>query len=84
MITIMMLFEFVMCVSAQSDGFFSYQYEHRRDRDDEWAEILLLPNAHGLNYNVPAETPIGSGLLILVGMGFSYGIIKKRNNDHKR
>lgn len=72
-----------MCVSAQSDGFFSYQYERREDKDDEWMEILLLPDAHGLDYNVPAETPVGSGLLILAGVGLSYGIIKKRKSNYK-
>lgn len=77
-ITIIITLAFFMNLSAQNDGFFMYQYEQREDRNNDWAEILLLPNAHGLDYNYPPETPLGTGLLLLAGMGIGYGVLKRR------
>lgn len=70
---------FWMNLRAQLDGFFVYQYEYRDERDEEWAQILLLPEEHGLDYNVPVDVPLGSGLLLLTGMSIGYGIMIKNN-----
>lgn len=77
-ISIIITLAFFMNLSAQNDGFFMYQYEQREDKDNDWSEILLLPNAHGLDYNYPADVPLGTGLLLLAGMGIGYGVFKKR------
>lgn len=67
-----------MNVNAQSDGFFRYQYEYREE-DDEWNMLIVLPNEHGLDYNYPADSaPIGTGLLLLSGMGLAYANCRKR------
>lgn len=65
-------------VNAQSDGFFRYQYEYREIKNEEWNELILLPNAHGLDYNYPVDNvPIGTGLLLMSGMGLAYANYRK-------
>lgn len=64
---------FNICTNAQSDGFFSYQSERREDDDNEWNELIMLPPVHGLSYNYPAdEASLGTGLLLMTGMGLTY------------
>lgn len=65
-------------LNAQTDEFFSYQYERRENNDNEWSELVMLPNTHGLNYNYPADNvPIGTGLWLLAGLGWAYVSRKK-------
>lgn len=69
--------------NAQSDGFFtsSYNnYEQNRTTSGTgyWAEEIGLPG-HGLDYNQAA--PLGSGLLLLAGMGIAYGARKKSSRQ---
>lgn len=65
-------------VNAQSDGFFRYQYEYREE-DNGWNKLIVLPNEHGLDYNYPADSaPIGTGLLLMSGMGLAYANYRKR------
>lgn len=60
-------------VYAQSDGYFSYQYEYREDNNNEWSELIMLPPTHGLDYNYPAdEAPTGTGLLLMTGIVLAY------------
>ena len=67
-----------MDVNAQSDGFFRYQYEYREE-DNGWNKLIVLPNEHGLDYNYPADSaPIGTGLLLMSGMGLVYANYRKR------
>lgn len=67
-----------MYLKAQSDGFFSYQYEYREDENKEWSELIMLPPTHGLDYNYPAdEAPLGTGLLLMTGIGIVYVFHKK-------
>ena len=64
---------FNVCINAQSDVFFSYQYEYREEKDSEWNELIMLPPNHGLDYNYPADNaPLGAGLLIMTGMSVVY------------
>lgn len=70
--------------NAQSDAFFSYQYERREDDDNEWSELIMLPPVHGLDYNYPAnEASLGTGLLIMTGMGLTYIKHRKRKTLSK-
>ena len=64
--------------NAQSDGFFLYNNGCRGDYDNEWSELIMLPPSHGLDYNYPADNvPLGTGLLIMTGMGVVYLIRRK-------
>lgn len=40
---------------------------------------LLLPSEHGLNYDV--NSPLGSGIAVLLGLGGAYLIAKKRKEE---
>ena len=69
---------FNVCINAQSDVFFSYQYEYREEKDSEWNELIMLPPNHGLDYNYPADNaPLGAGLLIMTGMSVVYLTLRK-------
>lgn len=68
-------------MNAQTDSYFIFNYEHRETDNEEWSHILLLPDAHGLHYNYPADVALDNGLIILVGMVIIYGIMIK--NDKK-
>lgn len=68
-------------MNAQTDSYFIFNYEHRETDNEEWSQILLLPDAHGLHYNYPADVALDNGLIILVGMVIIYGIMIK--NDKK-
>lgn len=42
----------------------------------------ILPNHHGLSGNHDAnETPLGSGIAVLLGLGAAYAVGKKRKED---
>ncbi|MBR6774190.1 MAG: hypothetical protein IKM23_00540 [Bacteroidales bacterium] len=76
---ITMFFCLVVCLNAQSDGYFSYHDEYRYDRDSEWNELIMLPPVHGLEYNYPADdVPLCSGLLLMAGMSLIYMNNKKK------
>lgn len=68
--------------SNQTDGFFSSnRYEEYREDNAEWGKMPLLPKTHGYNYDYDAEeAPLGSGLLLLAGMGIGYAV-RKRKED---
>lgn len=64
-------------MNAQSDAFFSYQYECRES--DEWGELLILPPEHGLDYSYPADNvAMGTGLLVMTGFAMIYANTRKR------
>jgi hypothetical protein len=67
---------------GHSDGFFSRNYsEYNRD-DDDYGVMPLLPGHNTLNdYDAdPKQVPVGSGLLLLAGLGLAYGLKKKIEN----
>ena len=68
---------FMMNLNAQStDGFFAYKNsEDYRTEIESWSTMPSMIN-HGLTSNQDANVPIGGGLLLLAGMGLTYGIIK--------
>lgn len=64
-------------INAQQDGFFSSDrnaFEYRNSEEN----LPLLPRI-GTDYNQSATTPIGSGLLILAGLGIGYLTIRKKD-----
>lgn len=79
-ITIIFALFLGMTMSAQSDGFFAYSdVDNYRGGSDEWGALPTLPASHGFNYDVSAEVPLGSGLLLLGGLALAYGL-RKRNS----
>ncbi len=71
---------FGMGLNAQSDGFFVYNNfeQNRQAQNEDWG---LMPTmiGHNFDYDMDAsEAPLGSGLLLLAGMGLAYGIRKKK------
>ena len=74
-----------LSANAQSDGFFSssYTYDENRNAPDAngW-ELFNMPSIIGHGYNLdqnadPDPAPVGSGLLILAGLGVAYAMRKK-------
>ena len=63
-------------VNAQSDGFFVYNdVEQSRTTSSGWS---TMPTMIGHGYDTDqSAAPLGSGLLLLAGMGLAYGIRKK-------
>lgn len=69
-------------VQSFSDGFFYQDKTAKRTSSDEWGTMPLLPQTHGYHYDYPAHiAPIGSGLLLLAGMGIGYAIRKRKVED---
>ena len=74
-----------LSANAQSDGFFSSSYTYDENRNapdaDGW-ELFNMPSIIGHGYIVdqnadPDPAPVGSGLLILAGLGVAYAMRKK-------
>ena len=61
-------------VSAQSDAFFTQSFSEYRNTDEV---TPLLPYAHNLSEHQSA--PLGSGLLILAGLGLGYATLRKKS-----
>lgn len=71
--------------SNRSDGFFSSSGYTEYREDVVWeGNMPLLPSTHGYLSDFSAapeeQAPIGSGLLLLAGMGLGYAIKKKKNS----
>lgn len=73
--TIIFALGFGMGLNAQSDGFFTYN--NVDDKRAEWGLEPALPYAHGLEGH-QSSAPIGSGLILLAGMGLGYALRKKK------
>ena len=74
-ITIILTLGLGMSLNAQSDGFFTYN--NVDDKRTEWGSEPALPYAHGLDEN-QSSAPLGSGLLLLAGLGITYASTKKK------
>ena len=65
---------------SSSDGFFnSRATEDIENREDQWGDMPRI-FGHGLDKNQNA--PLGSGLLLLAGMGLAYGIKRKLKTEN--
>ena len=60
------------------NGASGYIYFNAKDATNENVATPLLPN-HGLNADQPA--PLGSGLVLLAGLGAAYLVGKKRREE---
>ena len=63
-----------------TDGFFTTNYQEYREMD-QWGNLPILPSSHGHGYDVAAEAPLGSGLLMLLGMGLGYMTISNKRKE---
>ena len=70
---------FVMGLNAQSDGFFTSSYNNYRETTDEWGTMPTMIG-HGLTTDQNANAPLGSGALLLAGLGIAYAM---RNKNRK-
>ena len=64
--------------NAQNDGFFTsnYNYGQNRESTGAWDGVdMPAMITHGRTTNQPA--PLGSGLLVLAGLGVAYAMRKK-------
>ena len=66
--------------SAQRDGFFN-DWENVELREDVGLSAPPMPN-HGMDNDDPV-LPLGSGLLVLGGLGLGYATVKKRKSMKK-
>ena len=64
---------FLMNLNAQSDGFFTFN----NVEENRTATMGDMPAMIGHNSTSNMDAPVGSGLLLLAGMGLAYGIRKK-------
>jgi hypothetical protein len=63
--------------NAQSDSFFRYSnVEEQRTSTSDWGSMPAMIG-HGQQTDMDANAPLGSGLLLLAGMGLAYGFRKK-------
>ena len=58
---------------AASSKFFGMEYTNRD------GESLMLPSSHGLDDD--ADAPLGSGIVLLAGLGAAYLVGKKRKEN---
>ncbi len=63
-----------LSVNAQSDGFFKSTYQ---DANEEARAGSALPGVPGFGGNEDKPAPLGSGLLLLAGMGAAYALRRK-------
>ena len=81
---------FAMNVNAQfmensktsSDGIFTPSYNKLREGTGSNVEEMMgiMPELFGHDLDTNQSAPLGSGLLLLAGMGLAYGIKKNKKN----
>ncbi|MBQ4548155.1 MAG: hypothetical protein IJA42_03050 [Bacteroidales bacterium] len=76
-ISIIFALGFGMSLNAQNDGFFTYS-DINDTRNDSWGEMPTLPYSHGLDGHVQSDAPLGSGILVLAGLGLTYALRRNK------
>ena len=76
--TIIFALGFGISLNAQSDGFFSYRDNGVTNRSASWSVEAALPTSHGLTDHQSSEAPLGSGILLLAGLGLGYALRKRK------
>ena len=61
---------------AQSDAFFTQSFSEYRDAEASISSVTPRIPAHNLTTN--QDAPLGTGLLLLAGMGLGYAAMKKK------
>lgn len=69
--------------SGKSDSFFSSnKYSEYREGDGSFGTMPLLPGHNTLNDYDADPAPIGSGLLLLAGLGLGYASLRKVKDEN--
>lgn len=63
--------------SQQTDGFFTTETPGGNYRDGSAGEGISFPGLPGMGVYEDQAAPVGSGLLLLAGMGAAYAIRRK-------
>ena len=66
-----------------SDGFFSSNYSEFREGEGSFGTMPLLPGHNTMiDYDAdPKQVPVGSGLLLLAGLGLGYASLRKLKSE---
>ena len=73
LVTLSLVLTLGLGASAQSDAFFSYN-----DVDNQNRQSNGLPGLPMRGQSEDQSAPVGSGLLILAGMGLAYGLKRRK------
>lgn len=65
-----------LSVNAQSDGFFKSTYQDANE-EARTGTGRALPGVPGFGGDEDVDAPLGSGLLLLAGMGAAYALRRK-------
>ena len=78
--TLVILLGLTMGAFAQQGGLFGMGPTRGEDSYNtrETGSLINLPGSHGDNADSPA--PLGSGTVLMLGLGAAYLVSKKRNN----
>ena len=76
-VTLSLILTLGLGASAQSDAFFSYSDVETPNRTG--SELGATPGLPMRNQSTDQTAPLGSGLLLLAGMGAAYAL--RRKND---
>ena len=76
LVTLSLILTLGLGASAQSDAFFSYNDVNDQNRQSYGGDMPALPMR---GQNTDQNAPIGSGLLILAGLGAAYALKRKNN-----
>ena len=66
-----------LSVNAQSDGFFKSTYQDANE-EARTGTVRATPGVPGFGVEDDVDAPLGSGLLLLAGMGAAYALRRKR------
>ena len=76
LVTISLVLTLGLGASAQSDAFFSYSDVNDQNRQSyDLGDMPALPMR---GQNTDQSAPVGSGLLILAGLGLAYGLKRRK------
>ena len=76
LVTLSLVITLGLGVNAQSEAFFSYNDVDSQNRgSDNFSEMPALPLR---GQNTDQSAPVGSGLLILAGLGLAYGLKRRK------
>ena len=75
LVTLSLVLTLGLCVNAQSDSFFSYNDVNEQQRTGGVA--ITTPGLPMRGQNTDQSAPLGSGLLLLAGMGAAYALRRK-------
>lgn len=65
--------------NAQSDGFFTSTYnEYSRTKSNQSEISGITPRLPEFGATTNTDAPVGSGLLLLAGMGLAYAVKRKK------